>query len=67
MSWQHGNEAGCHNLLPIWWKDEHVCTAEFIPIHLALAAALKAAGVPCLHFYTMGKAEPTARIAKEVF
>ena len=31
------------------------------------AKALKAAGVPCLHFYTMGKAEPTARIAREVF
>tara|TARA_B110000285_G_scaffold187164_1_gene212784 strand:+ start:480 stop:1433 length:954 start_codon:yes stop_codon:yes gene_type:complete len=31
------------------------------------ARALKAAGVPCLHFYTMGKAEPTTRIAREVF
>lgn len=31
------------------------------------ARELKAAGVPGLHFYTMGKAEPTARIAREIF
>jgi len=31
------------------------------------ARELKAAGVPGLHFYTMGKTEPTARIAREIF
>jgi len=28
---------------------------------------LKAAGVPVLHFYTMGKSEETAKIAKAVW
>ncbi|MEO0310545.1 MAG: hypothetical protein RIQ89_202 [Bacteroidota bacterium] len=28
---------------------------------------LKAAGVPCLHYYTMGNADITCKIAKEVF
>ena len=28
---------------------------------------LKAAGIPCLHYYTMSKADATYRIAKEVF
>ncbi|RYY06455.1 MAG: methylenetetrahydrofolate reductase [NAD(P)H], partial [Sphingobacteriaceae bacterium] len=28
---------------------------------------LKEMGAPVLHFYTMGNAEPTKRIAKEVF
>jgi methylenetetrahydrofolate reductase (NADPH) len=28
---------------------------------------LKAAGVPCLHYYTMGNAETTCRIAEKVF
>jgi methylenetetrahydrofolate reductase (NADPH) len=28
---------------------------------------LKKAGVPCLHYYTMGNAETTCRIAKKVF
>lgn len=31
------------------------------------AQELKAANVPVLHFYTMGKAEPTAEIARAVF
>ena len=31
------------------------------------AKELKAAGAPALHFYTMGKAEPTATIAKAIF
>ncbi len=31
------------------------------------AKQLKASGVPSLHFYTMGRAEPTARIARAVF
>ena len=30
------------------------------------AKELKDAGVPGLHFYTMGKADPTAQIAKAV-
>lgn len=34
---------------------------------LQQAKGLKAAGVPCLHFYTMRKTELTARIAEEVF
>jgi methylenetetrahydrofolate reductase (NADPH) len=29
--------------------------------------ALKAAKVPVLHFYTMGKSKDTARIAKEIW
>ena len=28
---------------------------------------LKKAGVPCLHYYTMGNAEMTCRIAEKVF
>ena len=28
---------------------------------------LKNAGVPCLHYYTMGNAETTTRIAAKVF
>jgi methylenetetrahydrofolate reductase (NADPH) len=31
------------------------------------AKELKAANVPVLHFYTMGKAHPTAEIARAVF
>jgi len=31
------------------------------------ARELKAANVPALHFYTMGRAEPTAAIAQAVF
>ncbi|MGA1373917.1 MAG: methylenetetrahydrofolate reductase [NAD(P)H] [Flavobacteriales bacterium] len=31
------------------------------------ARELRAAGVPALHFYTMGRAEPTATIARAVF
>ena len=32
-----------------------------------LEDALLEAGVPTLHFYTMGKANPTAEIARRVF
>jgi methylenetetrahydrofolate reductase (NADPH) len=34
---------------------------------IAQARELRAAGVPALHFYTMGRAEPTATIARAVF
>jgi methylenetetrahydrofolate reductase (NADPH) len=31
------------------------------------AKELMAKGVPCLHFYSMGKAEPVCQIAKALF
>lgn len=34
---------------------------------IAQARELRAAGVPAIHFYTMGRAEPTATIARAVF
>jgi len=34
---------------------------------IAQARELRTAGVPALHFYTMGRAEPTATIARAVF
>ena len=41
--------------------------AENIQHLLKAVEELKAANVPVLHFYTMGKAEPTAEIARAVF
>lgn len=34
---------------------------------IAQCKELMAAGVPCLHFYTMGSSETTRRVAKEIF
>jgi methylenetetrahydrofolate reductase (NADPH) len=48
-------------------RDDRHVQAIGVDWCIAQAQALKAAGVPALHFYTMGRAEPTATIARAVF
>jgi methylenetetrahydrofolate reductase (NADPH) len=48
-------------------RDDREVKAIGVEWCIAQARELKAAGVPALHFYTMGRAEPTATIARAVF
>jgi methylenetetrahydrofolate reductase (NADPH) len=48
-------------------KDDQEVRAIGVEWCIAQAKELKAAGVPALHFYTMGRPEPTATIARAVF
>jgi len=48
-------------------KDNDAVKAIGIEWCIQQARELKAAEVPALHFYTMGRAEPTASIARAVF
>lgn len=48
-------------------RDDRHVQAIGVDWCIAQAQALKATGVPALHFYTMGRAEPTATIARAVF
>jgi methylenetetrahydrofolate reductase (NADPH) len=48
-------------------QDDRAIKAIGIEWCIQQAKELKEAGVPALHFYTMGRAEPTSTIAKAVF
>ena len=48
-------------------KDDYEAKEVGINWCIKQSKELIAAGVPCLHFYTMGVSEATRRVAKEVF
>jgi methylenetetrahydrofolate reductase (NADPH) len=48
-------------------KDEKAVKQLGIEWAIAQSKELKAAGVPCLHYYTMSRSEATIEIAKAVF
>jgi methylenetetrahydrofolate reductase (NADPH) len=48
-------------------RDDQEVKAIGVEWCIAQARELKAAGLPALHFYTMGRAQPTATIARAVF
>ena len=48
-------------------KDEKAVKRVGVEWAIAQSKELKAAGVPCLHYYTMSRSEATIEIAKAVF
>lgn len=48
-------------------KDDKAIKEVGVKWCIEQSKALKSAGVPCLHYYTMGTSESTKRVAKEVF
>lgn len=48
-------------------KDDKAVKEVGIKWCIAQSKELKKAGVPCLHYYTMGTSDSTKRVAKEVF